>query len=218
MLISADVSQPIQKIIGIGYLMSADTINHIFGIGCTMSTDTNNLSGIRGVTCCRETLTCGEILVCTVRLPDFPTLYAAASHYADATSLYTAPSTPPPSVPLLPPSTPRRHCHRHQPHPLVTLPSALTLSAVFPSSSPTPSPSPTLSHRPRLLLRPHHSVLPARGVTSPWLNMINSILIPLSCNFFSRSPSAKNSRVKRAEPWSNLMMGDRSGSIPGCAK
>jgi hypothetical protein len=52
----------------------------------------------------------------------------------------------------------------------------------------------------------------------PRLNRINSILIPLSCNFFSGSPSAKNSRVKRAEPWSNLMMGDRSGSIPGCAK
>ena len=35
-------------------------------------------------------------------------------------------------------------------------------------------------------------------VTSPRLNRINSILIPLSCNFFSGSPSAKNSRVKRA--------------------
>jgi hypothetical protein len=30
----------------------------------------------------------------------------------------------------------------------------------------------------------------------PRLNRINSILIPLSCNFFSGSPSAKNSRVK----------------------
>jgi hypothetical protein len=37
-------------------------------------------------------------------------------------------------------------------------------------------------------------------VTSPRLNRINSILIPLSCNFFSGSPSAKNSRVKRAWP------------------
>jgi hypothetical protein len=55
-------------------------------------------------------------------------------------------------------------------------------------------------------------------VTSPRLNRINSILIPLSCNFFSGSSSAKNSRVKRAEPWSNLMMGDRPRSIPGCAK
>jgi hypothetical protein len=35
-------------------------------------------------------------------------------------------------------------------------------------------------------------------VTSPRLNRINSILIPPSCNFFSGSPSAKNSRVKRA--------------------
>jgi hypothetical protein len=37
-------------------------------------------------------------------------------------------------------------------------------------------------------------------VTSPRLNRINSILIPLSCNLFSGSPSAKNSRVKRAWP------------------
>jgi hypothetical protein len=49
-LISADVSQPIQKIVGIGYLMSADTINHIFDIGYTMLADTNNVSGISGVT------------------------------------------------------------------------------------------------------------------------------------------------------------------------
>jgi hypothetical protein len=35
-------------------------------------------------------------------------------------------------------------------------------------------------------------------VTSPRLNRINSILIPLSCNFFSGSPPAKNSGVKRA--------------------
>jgi hypothetical protein len=38
------------------------------------------------------------------------------------------------------------------------------------------------------------------AVTSPRLNRINSILIPLSCNFFSGSPSAKNSGVKRAWP------------------
>jgi hypothetical protein len=31
-LVSTDVSQPIQKIIGIGYLMSADT-NNVSGIG-----------------------------------------------------------------------------------------------------------------------------------------------------------------------------------------
>jgi hypothetical protein len=37
-------------------------------------------------------------------------------------------------------------------------------------------------------------------VTSPRLNRINSILIPLSCNFFSGSPPAKNSGVKRAWP------------------
>jgi hypothetical protein len=77
-LVSTDVSQPIQKIIGIGYLMSADTINHIFGIGCTMSADTNNVL---------DTINPnrGEILVCAVRLPKFPTLDAA-------------PSTPPSSM------------------------------------------------------------------------------------------------------------------------
>ena len=39
--------------------------------------------------------------------------------------------------------------------------------------------------------------------------MINRILIPTSCNFFSRSPSLKNSKVKRAWPGA---MGDRPGS------
>jgi hypothetical protein len=38
------------------------------------------------------------------------------------------------------------------------------------------------------------------NVTSPRLNRINSILIPLSCNFFSGSPPAKNYGVKRAWP------------------
>jgi hypothetical protein len=32
LLVSADVSQPIQKIIGISCITSADTINEIFGI------------------------------------------------------------------------------------------------------------------------------------------------------------------------------------------
>jgi hypothetical protein len=41
---------------------------------------------------------------------------------------------------------------------------------------------------------------PMLDVTSPRLNRINSILIPLSCNFFSGSPSVKNFRVKRAWP------------------
>jgi hypothetical protein len=49
-LVSVDVSQPIQKIIGIGWLTSADTINHIFCIGYTMSADINNVPDIRGVT------------------------------------------------------------------------------------------------------------------------------------------------------------------------
>jgi hypothetical protein len=146
-LVSLDVSQPIQKIIGIGYHMSADTIKHIFLISCTMSADTNNVSGIRGVIHQRKTLTRGEILVCAVRLLDFPAHYAAAS-------LYAAPSTPPPMVLPPPPSTPRRRCRRHQPHPWATLPSASTPPVVSPSSSPTSSPllSLTPSHRPRLLL------------------------------------------------------------------
>jgi hypothetical protein len=46
----------------------------------------------------------------------------------------------------------------------------------------------------------HCNYLPAVHVTSPRLNRINSILIPLSCNFFSESPPAKNSGVKRAWP------------------
>jgi hypothetical protein len=144
-LVSADVSQPIQKIIGISYLISADTINHILVIGCTMSVDTNNVLGIRAVTHQRETLTHGEILVCAVRLPNFPALYAVAS-------VYTVPSTPPPLVPPPSPSTPHHRCHHH--HPWVTLPLASTLLAVSPSSSPTlsSSPSPTPSHHPRLLL------------------------------------------------------------------
>ena len=39
--------------------------------------------------------------------------------------------------------------------------------------------------------------------------MINMILVPTSCNFFSESPSLKNSKVKRAWPGA---MGDRPGS------
>jgi hypothetical protein len=39
--------------------------------------------------------------------------------------------------------------------------------------------------------------------------MINRILIPISCNFFSGNPSPKNFKVKHAWPGA---MGDRSGS------
>jgi hypothetical protein len=38
------------------------------------------------------------------------------------------------------------------------------------------------------------------NIPPPRLNRINNILIPLSCNFFSGSPPAKNSGVKRAWP------------------
>jgi hypothetical protein len=88
-LVSADISQLVQKIIGISYLISADT---------------NNVLGIRGVTPPTQNPNHSEILVCAIRLPMFPALCATAS--LDATPL-----TPPPSVPLLPPSMPRRRAN-----------------------------------------------------------------------------------------------------------
>jgi hypothetical protein len=98
-LVSVDVSQQIQKIIGIDWIMSADTINHIFGIGCTMSADTNNVSGIRGVPHRCETLIVVKFGFAPSGCPIFP------------------PSTPPPpSVPPSPPSMPHRHHLCHQPH------------------------------------------------------------------------------------------------------
>jgi hypothetical protein len=98
-LVSADVSQPIQKIIGIGWIMSADTINHIFCIGCTMSADTNNVSGIRGVPRRCETIIMVKFGFAPSACPIFP------------------PSMPPPPS-TLPPLMPRhRHrCHHRQPH------------------------------------------------------------------------------------------------------
>jgi hypothetical protein len=42
LLVAADVSQLIQRMIGIGWLRSADTNNHIFAIACAMPPDTNN--------------------------------------------------------------------------------------------------------------------------------------------------------------------------------
>jgi hypothetical protein len=99
MLVSADVSQLIQKIIGMGWIISVDTINQIFGISCTMSADTNNLSGIRGVPCRRKTLIMVEYGFAPSGCPTF------------------LPSTPPPpSVSPSPPSMPCRHHHHRQPH------------------------------------------------------------------------------------------------------
>jgi hypothetical protein len=66
LLVSADVSQPIQKIIGNGWLTSPYTINHIFGIGYTISTDTNNVPGIRGVTLPMQNPNRCEIWFCAV--------------------------------------------------------------------------------------------------------------------------------------------------------
>jgi hypothetical protein len=48
--------------------------------------------------------------------------------------------------------------------------------------------------------------------------MIDRILIPPKYTFFSESPPAKNSRVKRAYHRAIFRMGDRSGSFPGCAQ
>jgi hypothetical protein len=42
LLVAADGSQSIQKMIDIGWLKSVDTNNIIFGIGCAMPADTNN--------------------------------------------------------------------------------------------------------------------------------------------------------------------------------
>jgi hypothetical protein len=42
LLVAADVSQSIQKMIGISWLRSADTNNLIFGIGYAMPANTNN--------------------------------------------------------------------------------------------------------------------------------------------------------------------------------
>jgi hypothetical protein len=48
--------------------------------------------------------------------------------------------------------------------------------------------------------------------------MIDRILIPPRYIFFSGSPLAKNSRVKRAYHRSIFRMGDRLRSFPGCAQ
>jgi hypothetical protein len=144
LLVLADVSQAIQMIIGINWLTSDDTINLIFSIDYTMSADTNNVLGIRGVTLPTGNPNRGEIWFYAIRLPNFPTLYAAAS-------LYAMPSTPPPSVPLPPPLTPHHsHC---QPRPRPRLWPRCRQRC--PRRCPWPSsPSPTLWHRPWLLLRP----------------------------------------------------------------
>jgi cbb3-type cytochrome oxidase subunit 1 len=42
LLVAVNVSQPIQKMIDIGWLRSTDTNNLIFGIGCAILTDMNN--------------------------------------------------------------------------------------------------------------------------------------------------------------------------------
>jgi hypothetical protein len=42
LLVAGDVSQPIQNMIDISWLRSADTNNLIFGIGCAMQADTNS--------------------------------------------------------------------------------------------------------------------------------------------------------------------------------
>jgi hypothetical protein len=155
--------------------MLVDTNNLIFGTGCAMPTDTNNVSGIRGVTRRCKILTCGEILVCTVRLPDFS----------------PPPSTPPPpSVPSSPPSTPtpqeprcrqRRAPLPPEPHPSTLAPSPAatgeppkSASAKPRLSAPAPSPSTVGSpprsaeaklHYRKSLTQKHHRRRPAATST-----------------------------------------------------
>jgi hypothetical protein len=142
---------PIQKIIGIGCLTSADTINHIFYIDCTMSADTNNVSGIRGVPCRRETLIT-VIFFCAIMLPNFPALYAATS--LDTASLDTtsspSPSSTPPSALTPHRRQPRRTIAIAVPDPLPT-PSR---RAVTNPIAPSPSPFLTRRHPHRVALSP----------------------------------------------------------------
>jgi hypothetical protein len=86
-LVSAGVIQPIQKIIGIGWLTLADTINEIFGIGWITSADTNNVPGIRGVPPPTRNPNHGEIFFCAIRLPN-----VGAASLDDAASLGAAAS------------------------------------------------------------------------------------------------------------------------------
>jgi hypothetical protein len=69
LLVSADVTQPIQNIFGIGWIKSVDTINLIIGIGWHNSIDTKNVLGIRGVTRRRKTLIAESLRFCAIRLP-----------------------------------------------------------------------------------------------------------------------------------------------------
>jgi hypothetical protein len=94
--------------------MSADTINHIFGIGYTMLADTNNVSRIRGVSPPTRNSNHDEILVCAIRLPKFPALYAATSHDAalspSPTPSLTLPSALTPPDPVAPSLTSKVSC------------------------------------------------------------------------------------------------------------
>jgi hypothetical protein len=101
-LVSADVSQPIQKIIGISWIMSADT---------------NNVSGIRGVLRRRETLIVKKFGFVASGYPIFPALYAAAS--LDAASLGASVASLDARSSLSPSSTPpsASKLRRRQPHP-----------------------------------------------------------------------------------------------------
>jgi hypothetical protein len=91
LLVSAGVSQPIQKIIGISCITSADTINEIFGIRWITLVDTNNVPGIRGVPPPTRNPNRSEIWFCVVRLP---TLDAACSLATAAASLHAAAPDP----------------------------------------------------------------------------------------------------------------------------
>jgi hypothetical protein len=90
-----------------------------------MSADTNNVSGIWGVPRQRET----QIVVkknCTVRLPNFPALYAAAS--LDTTSLSASVASLDATLSSSTPPSASMSCRR-QPH--------RTVAIVVPDPSPT---------------------------------------------------------------------------------
>jgi hypothetical protein len=83
LLVSTDVSQPIQKIIGIGWITSADT---------------NNVPGIRGVPPPTRNPNHGEICFCAVRLSNLGAASLGAASLDAAPSSSPTPSLTPPSA------------------------------------------------------------------------------------------------------------------------
>jgi hypothetical protein len=86
LLVSADITQPIQNIFGIGWIKSADTINLIIGISSHNSADTKIVQGIRGVTPPTRNPNRGEIWFCAVRLPNLDTTSLDTAAYLGTTA------------------------------------------------------------------------------------------------------------------------------------